>query len=345
MARTSKGPWFRKSTGWWMTTVGGRQHKLAEGRHNRQLAVQRFHELMLVVSQSPDAVNVTVLTVCELFLSWAQRHRSAETQRGYKFYLQSFAEECGYLAADELKPYHVQAWVDDNPAWKQTTHFNAIGTVLRAFNWAAQQGVVTNNPIAGMKRPRPKSRRLIIERATYLRLRRAARPEFKYFLTALWETGARPCELRTLKWSQVKGDRFVLEVHKTSEKVDLPRVIWLSPLMQRLMACLRERAAGNDECVFANMYGRPWTTSSVRLAIKRLREQLQMEEPVMAYAFRHTFVTRAILSGVSEITLAELVGHRDLSMIHRVYAHLAEQTAHLREALHNATRRRLPQKN
>ncbi len=40
MPRTAKSPWFRKSTGWWMTTIGGRQVKLAEGRHNRKLAVQ-----------------------------------------------------------------------------------------------------------------------------------------------------------------------------------------------------------------------------------------------------------------------------------------------------------------
>jgi integrase len=228
MARTAKGPWFRKSTGWWMTTVGGRQHKLAEGRHNRHLAVQKFHELMLVVSQSPDAVEITVLTVCELFLDWAQRHRSAETVRGLTFYLQSFAEDCGYLVVADLKPYQVQAWVDGHTTWKQTTHFNAIGAVLRAFNWGAQQQIIARNPIAGMKRPRPRSRRLILERSTYLRLRRAARPEFKYLLASLWETGARPSELRQLKWSQVKQDRLVL--NSCSRRSSTGSLRWSSKL-------------------------------------------------------------------------------------------------------------------
>jgi site-specific recombinase XerD len=66
--------------------------------------------------------------------------------------------------------------------------------------------------------------------------------------------------------------------------------------MRRVLDRLREACGGDDEHVFLNMYGRPWTTSSVRLAIKRLRVKLQMKDAVTAYAFRHSFVTRAILN-------------------------------------------------
>ena len=44
MARPSK-IWYRKDTGWWMVTVDGQKIRLAEGRANRKLAEQKFHEV------------------------------------------------------------------------------------------------------------------------------------------------------------------------------------------------------------------------------------------------------------------------------------------------------------
>jgi hypothetical protein len=41
MARTAR-PWFRKRTGWWMVTLGGKQQKLAEGRDNRKAAMRGY---------------------------------------------------------------------------------------------------------------------------------------------------------------------------------------------------------------------------------------------------------------------------------------------------------------
>jgi hypothetical protein len=145
MARRPK-QWFRKTTGWWMVTLAGRQRKLAEGRDNRKLAEQKFHELMLVSAESPDASDLRVLTVCELFLQGSAKHHSPDTLRGYHFWLQSFADACGEIEIDALKPVHVTSWVDGHDTWKSSTsHYNAIRSVLRAFNWAAEQRVIARN--------------------------------------------------------------------------------------------------------------------------------------------------------------------------------------------------------
>ena len=37
--------WFRKDTGWWMVTLGGRKERLVKGRPYRKEAQQKFHEL------------------------------------------------------------------------------------------------------------------------------------------------------------------------------------------------------------------------------------------------------------------------------------------------------------
>jgi integrase len=55
------------------------------------------------------------------------------------------------------------------------------------------------------------------------------------------------------------------------------------------------------------------------------------------YAFRHSFVTEALIQGLDAVTVSVLVGHRDTTMISRHYAHLTDRHDHLREA---ATRAR-----
>ena len=42
----------------------------------------------------------------------------------------------------------------------------------------------------------------------------------------------------------------------------------------------------------------------------------------MAYSYRHTYATRAIMNGTDVATVAELFGHTDVGMIQRHYGHL-----------------------
>jgi integrase len=50
------------------------------------------------------------------------------------------------------------------------------------------------------------------------------------------------------------------------------------------------------------------------------------------YAFRHAWVTEALVNGVDAVTVSVLAGHRDTTMIARHYAHCAQRTDHMREA-------------
>jgi integrase len=54
------------------------------------------------------------------------------------------------------------------------------------------------------------------------------------------------------------------------------------------------------------------------------------------YAFRHSFCTEALETGLDAVTVSVLMGHRDTAMISRVYSHLTERTQHLRDAARKA---------
>jgi integrase len=54
------------------------------------------------------------------------------------------------------------------------------------------------------------------------------------------------------------------------------------------------------------------------------------------YAFRHAFCTEALENGVDAVTVSVLMGHRDTTMISRVYSHLTQRQEHLRDAANRA---------
>src|SRR5947209_3496319 len=169
-----------------------------------------------------------------------------------------------------------------------------------------------------MKRPKPAPRsRALTEKEFRLLLRGEIKARFRTFLFALWATGCRPKEARTLRWDQVREDRWVLTDHKTSHKTKKPRVVYLNRPMRKLMAVLRSRSS--SEFVFVNMHGKPWTRNAVTCRMSRLKKKLGLRHDVCAYLIRHAFGTNAILNGIDVATVATLMGHVDLQMVSDVY--------------------------
>ena len=82
--------------------------------------------------------------------------------------------------------------------------------------------------------------------------------------------------------------------------------------------------------------GRPFSRNNVRCRFRRLREKLPHLKGVVAYCYRHTFATEALVNGVGVAQVAELLGHTSTEMVSTHYGHLTEKVAHLREAARKA---------
>ena len=233
------------------------------------------------------------------------------------------------LSARDLKPIHITRWIG-NRGWQGAHEYNASRYAFRYFSWAVEQGILPKNPLAGMKRAKPMPRQRAITDGEYLAMLRATDSDFRRLLFALRQTGARPGELRELTWEQVRPDHLLPREHKTVAKVRKPRIIHLTPCMQRFLAVLKKRS--KSDYVFLNGRGRPWTSNAVRLRVARLRDKLGLADDVCAYLIRHAFGSNAILNGVDVATVAELMGHASTEVTTSVYIHLAEQKSHLQAA-------------
>jgi integrase len=57
----------------------------------------------------------------------------------------------------------------------------------------------------------------------------------------------------------------------------------------------------------------------------------------VAYCYRHSFITDALVRQVPIATVAELVGHASTQTIEKHYGHLDQQANYLKEAAKKAT--------
>jgi integrase len=344
MSRPAR-PWHRKQTGWWMVEIDGKQEKLVEGpkdETNRLLAEEKFAEIRKLRRLAPESVGSRTVDVVESFLIHSRIHFAPDTHRLNKYYCQLMAEACGQVLAREIKPYHIDRWINpkvEAEEWGDTTVYNARKAAMRVFSWAAERKILPDNPLKGMKNPKPKPRQRAISDDEFQKLYENAGDPLRNILFALYHTGARPKEVRELTWAQVKEDRWVLPEHKTGKKTGKPRVIFLNEEMKAMM----ERLKGNGHThVFLNTEGDPWTMNALRLQVWRIKKKLALPDDVCSYLCRHGFGTRAILSGVDGPTLAELMGHTSQDMISKVYVHLADQHQHLKKAVGQITSLSMP---
>jgi integrase len=346
-------PWFRKSKNKWYVEIRGKQEPL--GRHPEGAPEPRkgkngswnvpaeimtaYHKLMATdPANLPKAADIKVCQVCDLFLDYSERHHQPDTFRGYKDFLQDFCDMYGLLLAKDLKPLHVTRWLDAHPSW-QGCRRNAVVAVKRAFNWADAEGVLHPNPIKSVKKPPQGHRDRVLTPGERQEILDAIKDrQFREFVFALLETGARPGEVRKLTAANVNLELgiWVLTQHKSAKRTGRARIIYLTPAMvelsRRLMALYQEGPLFRGP-----RSKRGFTRNSVRCRFRNLRKKLPHLAGVISYTMRHSYATQALVNGVGVAQVAELMGHVDCSMVSEHYAHLASNLQHMREMAKKAT--------
>jgi integrase len=224
-------------------------------------------------------------------------------------------------------------WCDQWTSGKSSNYARTeLATLKQVLIWAVTNKLIASNPMDGFRFPSMQSRKRILTHKEHCQLCRASDRKFKPLLRMAWMVGCRPGELRLLRWDQIDQDfgRAVLNEHKTAAKVGKPRVIYFPPRAQALLRKYN-RDPVHPEFVFVNHRRKPWTRNAIVLRMKRLRDETGLD--VVAYNYRHTWITRAIVSGVDIATVAELSGHSSVAMIARVYGHLDQKQSHLKDAV------------
>lgn len=227
--------------------------------------------------RQPAAVKVSsesFVAIGDVFLEWTHQNRSPDTYEWYRYRIERFCQRYPDLLAKDMRPYHVQQWVDSYPELAQTTRRNYVRSIKRCLTWARQQGYIDENPIRDMEVPGAERRELFVTTEEFERILTFIPDEgFADLCTVAIETGCRPQEILKVEASHVDlaTERWVFKVRESKGK-KAPRVVYLTPksleITRRLML---KHPTGK---LFRNTRGKAWTTESVNCAFCRLQQRM-----------------------------------------------------------------------
>jgi len=330
-------PFFMKRCKAWYVWHNGKQVRLDA---DKEAAFQKYHELM--AQGNPACSSDTVASLCNQYLNWCEKNRSEATYQNHRQHISSFIRFVGTgLRLENAKPLHLSNWLSEKSEWSATSKNTAARYVKRVFNWAVEEGRYTHNPVKNFQAPAPSRREAFVTRAQFdLLVATASDQNLQDYLTFLFETGARPQEIKLIesKHCDLKAKRIVLPASQAKGKRHA-RVIYFTNKVKGILARLEKLHP--DGPLFRNSDDEPWNKNSVNCRFRRLRKKLASSgtpiDGLCATALRHGFATEALKNGVDPVTVSILMGHADASQVARTYQHLAADPEFLSAALTKAT--------
>lgn len=302
--------WQRKGRPGWFATIGGKQVFFGL---NLDEAKRAFHGAK--ASNRPvDRSKMLVGPLVDLYLEHAVAEVRPTTHTNYRWYLQQWVSFAGYRVASSIRPLDLTAWCASRPRWSAGTRRTAIEIARRWSRWCRSQGHLDVDPLEGARLPKTKPREAAAPGAIDAFLSRVTSPYLRDIATVLLDTGARPGELRTLTAAQIDWDASTaVVVGKTG-----PRLISLTDRAIGILRGLAERWP--DGPLLRTRHGNPWDTSSLNRQYRSICARAGVK--IVPYHARHDLYRRASKVGVDAVIVAAQLGHQNLNMLLRVYAHV-----------------------
>lgn len=280
---------------------------------------------------------LTVRSLVSLFDRFNRVNRARRTAEYYLAQWAPYVERFGELAAGELAPRHLL---------ELKTSWHRLQAVQRCFRWAVEEmKLLPSNPFDKMRRPRPGGRRRVMARREEVLYRRRARPDMRRFLLCTWATAARPQEVRSFDWADLRwpGGQldqeaalraglayFELTDYKARDRRGDGLQTRLIPISARLGRLLWRLGRGQHKegIIFLTDKGDAWDKEKLRLRMRRLRRKvdapLQLRgERIVCYSWRHSTATEFADRGMQMHVLQELLGHANIRTTER-YLHLSQ---------------------
>lgn len=207
-----------------------------------------------------------------------------------------------------------------------------VNSYLRGINpslsWAQKKrnGNADRVKLYKLKRPRYE----VLTRDEINRIEAAAeRERDRLIVRLLADTGMRVGELVGLRLSDIKSDagKTFLTVNGKTDERDIPLMPELHKRLRRYINDTRPKKAESNR-VFLALRRRPGggveplTESGVQQIVRELAETAEIGRRVHPHLFRHSFVTDRLNRRMSPVHLKEMVGHKSMAMIDRVYSHI-----------------------
>jgi integrase len=312
----AKGPWFREQNKTWYVQLAGRQINLGK---DKTAAFREWHRLK---GNGAPLKDHPVRAVLEAHWTWLQSNRSPETWKPREKILKTFGLSIPpKLRVSQLRPFHVQAWIDKNYATNGPTRkADLIATIKTAINWGVKMGYADASPIATMEKPERQVRQEFVPFDQWQTLLDSCKPDLRDFVAVILISGARPQEMLKYEANHFDGERLTLPIQDSKGK-KRSRVVHLPPLALEIVKRLAEQYP--DGKLFRTKAGIPWDRNSLRCRFRALKKKMSMPK-LCATTLRHSWAHHRLESGQDSLIVSKLMGHVDGRMLATRYGHIEE---------------------
>jgi integrase len=347
------------------TQYQGHQHLLCAGPKDEpdgrtyKAAVRRFNEIMQATDLERDQDTAAVSVVIARYYHSLELEGRKNTLHLARTMLDPAIADFGHVKVRELKPLIVNDWITrmasreprgrERP-WNSSTQNTALCYLSRAFNWAKEQGILHRNPVAGIAKPerRVRGKEVAMPEALQDLLIEVAHPALGKFLRMMRGTGCRPGEAIHAEFKHYRPEVGAVVFPwnpppgewrwKTAKKTKRDRVIYLPPDLQTMVEG-EITARGGTGRIFLTARGKHFTTTTLTNRMLALAQHPRVIDwcranqfdarKIMAYSFRHSYITRMLKAACPIKLLADLCG-TSVNMIEKTYSHAHEDLAAMR---------------
>jgi integrase len=317
---------------WWIQYKQGTVRKREKvGRRGDAIALYQDRKTKLraglKLPKNMRHKGITFAQLAEEAVAWSEEHHPKDI-RTVKSRMKPLLVEFGMQAAESINPQMIDHWLTDHKAWSPATKNRYRALLSLVYRQGLRNGKVTTNParmVAARAENNSRIRYLLDDEEA--RLRVVMKKRYPQHLPALdvgLYAGMRKTEQFTLTWDNVDFERgeIILDLTKNGSSRSIP----IHPRSREAFEALGAGTHKGTERVFRSTRGQP------------LNNPRKWFEPAIQDAkipnfrwhdLRHTFCSRLAMKDVPIRTIADLAGHKTLSMAMR-YSHLSpshKQTA------------------
>jgi integrase len=215
----------------------------------------------------------------------------------------------------------------DHRRRRKVTANRVLAVLKAALNMAIAEGRARDSAGAAWRGVRvfkgvdaPRIR--FFDREEVLRLLETCAPDFRALVAGALFTGCRYGELTSLLVRDFLPESRAIQI--TDSKGGSPRVVFLN---EEATAFFEMQVAGRTgaQRLFLRSDGSPWLRSQQGRRMQDALRQAQIPLPASFHVLRHTYASHYLMGGGSLPGLARQLGHADVRMTLRSYAHLAHQ--------------------
>ncbi|GAB2782037.1 tyrosine-type recombinase/integrase [Halomonas shantousis] len=146
------------------------------------------------------------------------------------------------------------------------------------------------------------------------------------WILTMYYSGFRPGDIYGLQWEHINFELSIIRkvIEKTEHYTSAPKTF---PIHKKLKTVLetwhKQRGEPNTGLVFPSFVtGKRLNNTAMMKPWKKVKELGGLSDSLVLYSLRHNFASQLVMAGIDLLTVANLLGHTDVTMVVRHYGHL-----------------------